>query len=50
MEDSKIVEYKYNKLNSFNYEVKGLNNLNSIDIINTVENKLKDKKIPLVKR
>lgn len=48
-EDSKIVEYKYNKLNSFKYEVEGLNNLNTSEIINTVENKLKYKKIPTSK-
>ena len=45
-EDSKIVEYKYNKLNSFRYVVVGLNDLDTGEIINTVENKLKDKKIP----
>ena len=45
-EDSKIVEYKYNKLNSFRYVVVGLNDLDTGQIINTVENKLKDKKIP----
>ena len=39
VEDSKIVEYRYNKLNSFKYEVEGLNNLNSSSIINTVEKK-----------
>lgn len=46
VEDSKIVEYRYNKLNSFKYEIEGLNNLNSFDIINSIENKLKDKEIP----
>ena len=45
-EDSKIAEYKYNKLNSFRYVVVGLNDLDTGQIINTVENKLKDKKIP----
>ena len=45
-EDSKIVEYKYNKLNSFRYVVVGLNDLETGEIINTVETKLKDKKIP----
>lgn len=45
-EDSKIVEYKYNKLNSFRYVVVGLSDLNTGEIINTVETKLKDKKIP----
>lgn len=46
VEDSKTVEYKYNKLNSFKYEVVGLRNLNSGEIINNVESKLKDKKMP----
>lgn len=45
-EDSKTVEYKYNKLNSFKYEVIGLNNLSSSEIINNVETKLKNKEIP----
>lgn len=45
-EDSKIVEYKYNKLNSFRYVVVALNDLDTGEIINTVETKLKDKKIP----
>ena len=45
-EDSKIVEYKYNKLNSFRYVVVGLNDLDTGEIINTVETKLNDKKIP----
>ena len=45
-EDSKIVEYKYNKLNSFRYVVVGLSDLNTGEIINTVETKIKDKKIP----
>ena len=40
-EDSKIVEYRYNKLNVFRYEVNGLNNLNGEEIINNVSAKLK---------
>ena len=40
-EDSKIVEYKYNRLNVFKYEVHGLNNLDSEEIINNVKTKLK---------
>lgn len=48
-EDSKIIEYKYNRLNSFRYEVVGLNNLSSSDIINNIETKLKNKKYLLVK-
>ncbi|MBQ2653260.1 MAG: hypothetical protein IJF83_06880 [Methanobrevibacter sp.] len=46
VEDSKTVEYKYNKLNSFKYEVIGLNNLRGSEIINNVETKLKNKEIP----
>ena len=45
-EDSKIVVYRYNKLNSFKYEVIGLNNLSSSEIINSVETKLKNKEMP----
>lgn len=45
-EDSKIVVYRYNKLNSFKYEVIGLNNLTSSEIINNVETKLKNKEMP----
>ncbi len=45
-EDSKTVEYRYNKLNSFKYEVIGLNNLSSSEIINNVETKLKNNEIP----
>lgn len=45
-ENSKIVEYRYNKLNSFCYEVIGLNNLGSSEIINNVETKLKNKQMP----
>ena len=48
-EDSKIVEYKYNKLNSFRYIVIGLNDLDSSEIINTVEKKLKNRKTPTSK-
>ncbi len=48
-EDSKNVEYKYNKLNSFKYVVVGLNNLSSSEIINNVETKLKNKEIPISK-
>ncbi|WP_298499325.1 hypothetical protein [uncultured Methanobrevibacter sp.] len=48
-EDSKIVEYKCNKLNSFKYTVIGLNNLSSSEIINNVETKLKNKEIPTSK-
>ena len=40
-EDSKIVEYRYNKLNVFRYEVNGLNNLNGEEIINNISAKLK---------
>ncbi|WP_407411576.1 hypothetical protein [Methanobrevibacter sp.] len=40
-EDSKIVEYRYNRLNVFKYEVHGLNNLDSEEIINNVKTKLK---------
>ena len=39
VEDSKIIEYKYNRLNVFRYEVDALNNLNSEEIINNVKNK-----------
>ena len=46
VEDSKIVEYKVNKLNVFRYEVFGLNNLDSEEIINNVKNKIKDNKLP----
>lgn len=46
-EDSKIAEYKYNKLNSFRYVVIGLNNLASSEIINTIENKLKNNEMPI---
>ncbi|WP_067041091.1 hypothetical protein [Methanobrevibacter sp. YE315] len=42
-EDSKIIEYKYNKLNVFKYEIEGLNNLYSEEIINNVKTKLKNK-------
>lgn len=45
-EDSKIVEYRYNKLNTYKYEVVGLNILNTSEIINNVESKLKDKRMP----
>lgn len=45
-EDSKIIEYKYNRLNVFKYEVEGLNNLNGEEIINNVKNKLKNNEIP----
>ena len=45
-EDSKIVVYRYNKLNSFRYEVIGLNNLSSSEIINNVETKLKNNEMP----
>lgn len=45
-EDSKTVEYRYNKLNSFKYDVIGLNNLSSSEIINNIETKLKNKEIP----
>ena len=45
-EDSKIVVYRYNKLNSFKYEVIGLNNLSSSEIINNVETKLKNNEMP----
>lgn len=48
-EDSKIIEYKYNRLNCFRYEIVGLNNLSSSDIINNIETKLKNKKIPTSK-
>lgn len=48
-EDSKIIEYKYNRLNCFMYEIVGLNNLSSSDIINNIETKLKNKKIPTSK-
>ena len=48
-EDSKLVEYKYNRLNSFKYEVIGLNNLDSSEIINNVETKLKNKEMPTSK-
>ena len=41
VEDSKIVEYKYNKLNVFKYEIHGLNNLNSEEIINNVNTKIR---------
>ena len=44
--DVKIVEYKVNKLNVFRYEVFGLNNLDSEEIINNVKNKIKDNKLP----
>ncbi|MEE0934327.1 MAG: hypothetical protein U0L42_01510 [Methanobrevibacter sp.] len=40
-EDSKIVEYRYNRLNVFKYEVHGLNNLDGEEIINNVKTKLK---------
>ena len=46
VEDSKIVEYKVNKLNVFRYEVFGLNNLDSEEIINNVKKKIKDNKLP----
>ena len=45
-ENSKIVQYKYNKLNVFSYEIEGLNNLNGEEIINNVKNKLKNRKKP----
>lgn len=45
-EDSKIVEYKYNKLNVFKYEVEGLSKLNAEEIINNVKNKLKNNEMP----
>lgn len=45
-EDSKIVEYKYNKLNVFRYEVVSLADLNSEEIINIVKRKLKYKEMP----
>lgn len=45
-EDSKIVVYRYNKLNSFKYDVIGLNNLSSSEIINNVETKLKNNEMP----
>jgi len=48
-EDSQIIEYRYNRLNSFRYEIVGLNNLSSSDIINNIETKLKNKKIPTSK-
>lgn len=48
-EDSKIIEYKYNRSNSFRYDVVGLNNLSSAEIINNIETKLKNKKIPTSK-
>lgn len=41
-ENSKIVEYKYNKLNVFKYEVMGLECLDSEKIINNVKTKLED--------
>lgn len=44
-EDSKIVEYKYNELNSFKYKVTGLNNLASDEIITNVTKKLENKKV-----
>lgn len=44
-EDSKIVEYKYNELNSFRYKIIGLNNLASDEIIDDVRKKLENKKI-----
>jgi hypothetical protein len=44
VEDSKIVEYPYNKLNVFKYYVEGLNNLDSEEIINNVTAKLKSRK------
>ena len=40
------MEYKVNKLNVFRYEVFGLNNLDSEEIINNVKNKIKDNKLP----
>lgn len=46
VEDSKIVEYHYNRLNVFRYEVEGLNNLKGEEIINNVKNKLKNNEIP----
>lgn len=41
-ENSKIVEYKYNKLNVFKYEVMGLECLDSEKIINNVKTKLEN--------
>lgn len=40
------MNYRYNKLNSFRYEVIGLDNLSSNEIINNVENQLKNKEKP----
>lgn len=45
-EDSKIVVYKYNKLNVFRYEVISLENLESEEIINNVKIKLKNNEMP----
>ena len=46
VDDSKVVNYKYGKLNSFKYEVVGLNNLDGGKIINNVVSKLKNNQIP----
>lgn len=43
-EDSKIMEYRYNRLNMFRYEVKGLNNIDSEKIKNNVVVKLRNRK------
>ncbi|WP_462315280.1 hypothetical protein [Methanobrevibacter sp.] len=45
-EDSKIVEYRVNKLNTFKYEIFSLGDLDSDEIINNVKNKLKHNQIP----
>ena len=46
VEDSKIVEYRYNKLNVFRYEVESLSDLDGDEIIYNVENKIKNREMP----
>ncbi|MBQ2653714.1 MAG: hypothetical protein IJF83_09160 [Methanobrevibacter sp.] len=45
-EDSKIIEYRYNNLNVFRYEIIGLENLDGDKIINNVKIKLKNNEMP----
>ena len=46
VEDSKVVEYRVNKLNTFRYEVFKLADIDGEEIINNVKNKLKHNQIP----